>query len=257
MRIFTAIFLVTMAASSHADSVKERLTRLEQQLSSKAYMGMWQSMEQLRNEMRNLRGEIEQQSFQLQQFQQQQEQMYVDLDQRLKTVEKAATVATTPHQNTLDTPGSDQHLTGEHHEASQSDQPNQEIISETDSATISSRYDNALQTLRSGHYQNAAKQFEQIVALYPNSDLADNAQYWLAETMYINRDFDSASAAFQHVINRYPLSSKVADALLKIAFIKLELNEIKAGKQQLQALIQTHPQSSAAKLAQQRLNQTP
>jgi tol-pal system protein YbgF len=258
MRIFFTMIFLLMATSSHADSVKERLARLEQRLSSKAYMEMWQSAQQLRNEMRNLRGEIEQQSFQFQKFQQQQEQMYLDLEQRLQRIEKSAIAATTI-DDSQDLTVLDQQLLNdpEHLSPAAMQAQNNNSISKADSAVIGTQYDHALQTLRSGHYDNAAQQFKKIVARYPSSDLADNAQYWLAETMYINRDFEAATTAFQQVISTYPLSSKVPDALLKIAFIQLELNHKKEGNQQLRTLIESHPQSSAAKLAQQRLNKVP
>lgn len=252
MRFIFIILLVSVSASSHADSVKDRLTRLEQRLSSKAYMEIWQSVEQLRNEMRDLRGEIEQQSFQLQQIEQHQKQMYLDLDQRLQAIEKSATRTTIHQQPTLE---SEPPLINETDKLSPSDQslspaaPSQEDIEATKTS-----YNKALEILRSGRYADAAIEFEQIVTHHPNSDLADNAQYWLAETMYINRDFDLATAAFQRIISDYPDSSKVPDALLKIAFIQFEINRVNAGKKQLKELIQNHPQSSAAKLAQQRLN---
>ncbi|MEE9344836.1 MAG: tol-pal system protein YbgF [Methylococcales bacterium] len=253
MRIITTILLALLVTSSYADSDDDRLTRLEQRLSSKAYMDMWQLLDQLRNEMRNLRGEIEQQSFELQKAQQQQKKMNLDLEQRLQQVEKSAVAPSIINQNRLET--SDQQLVGDSVDLSQADQsldPND--TSMVDPQTISADYDKALQSLREGQYEEAAQQFKQIITLYPNSELADNAQYWLAETKYINRDFDTATAMFQRVVSQYPNSSKVPDALLKIAFIKLELNQINEGKKQLTALIERYPQSSAAKLAQQRLD---
>jgi tol-pal system protein YbgF len=253
MRILTTIFLAVIVTSSHADSDDERLDRLEQRLSSKAFMNMWRSVDQLRNEMRDLRGEIEQQTFEMQKIQQQQKQQYIDLDQRLQTLEKAADVRSAINQDQLDP--TDQLLTSD---SVESPQPNQSLLSSVstnaDAEIISADYDKALQTLREGRYAESAQLFKQIVTRYPNSDFADNAQYWLAETKYINRDFDAATKIFQQLISHYPASSKVPDALLKIAFIKFELDDINQGKQQLNALIERYPQSSAAQLAQQRLN---
>ncbi|MEE9424024.1 MAG: tol-pal system protein YbgF [Methylococcales bacterium] len=252
MRILTTIFLAVIVTSSHADSDDERLDRLEQRLSSKAFMNMWQSVDQLRNEMRDLRGEIEQQTFEMQKIQQQQKQHYIDLDQRLQTIEKAAAVRSTINQDKLDTTNQ------QFNDSVESPQPDQSLLSSVptnaDAEIISADYDKALQTLREGRYAESAQLFKQIVTRYPNSDFADNAQYWLAETKYINRNFDAATAIFQQLINNYPASSKVPDALLKIAFIKFELDDINQGKQQLNALIERYPQSSAAQLAQQRLN---
>ena len=198
MRILTTIFLAVIVTSSHAASDDERLDRLEQRLSSKAFMNMWRSVDQLRNEMRDLRGEIEQQSFEMQKIRQQQKKQYIDLDQRLQTIEKAAAVRATINQDKLET--TDQQLT---RDPVQSPQPNQSLLSNVptnaDAEIISADYDKALQTLREGRYAESAQLFKQIVNRYPNSDYADNAQYWLAETKYINRDFDAATMIFQQL----------------------------------------------------------
>ena len=208
MRIITAIFLALLVTSSYADSDDDRLTRLEQRLSSKAYMDMWQLLDQLRDEMRNLRGEIEQQGFELEKTQQQQKQMYLDLEQRLQQIEKSAVAPSTIDQNGLET--SDQQSIDDSFDLSQADQSLSPIDSSTvDPQIISADYDKALQTLREGLYDDAARQFQQIITLYPNSEFADNAQYWLAETKYINRDFDTARTMFQRVVSDYPDSSKV------------------------------------------------
>ena len=44
----------------------------------------------------------------------------------------------------------------------------------------------------------------------------DNAQYWLGEAYYVNHDYTNALAAFQRVVDKYPQSRKVPDALLKV-----------------------------------------
>ncbi|MEE9413037.1 MAG: tol-pal system protein YbgF [Methylococcales bacterium] len=254
MRISSTIFLALIVSSSHADSDSERLDRLEQRLSSKTYMKMWQSVDQLHNEMRDLRGELEQQTFQIQQIQQQQKKMYLDLDQRMRTIEQSNSAGSRIDLNQLNT--ADQELGNDSPGAIPTDQSVHSKLPTTnaDNKIISADYDKALQTLREGRYAESAELFKKIVTRHPNSELADNAQYWLAETRYINREFDAATSIFQQLINHYPTSSKVPDALLKIAFIRFELNDINIGKQQLKALIERYPKSSAALLAQQRLN---
>ncbi len=252
MRIVIVVFLLVLTAPCRADSVKDRLSILEQKLSSKAYMEIWQSVEQLRNEIRNLRGELEQQSYQLQQAKEQQTQLYEDLDQRLQALEKP--VADNSLLDNGDRTEVDRQPVNDTEMSVQPEQPVLTVdLPDKDSATLQADYDKALQTLRSGHYEDSSVLFKQIVTKYPNSSLADNAQYWLAETLYINRDFKLAIAGFQRVINDYPDSPKVPDALLKIAYIQFEINKVKAGKKQLQSLIKKHPDSSAAKLARKRL----
>ncbi|MEI2421473.1 tol-pal system protein YbgF, partial [Arthrospira platensis SPKY2] len=84
-------------------------------------------------------------------------------------------------------------------------------------------YHAALEMLRQGRYPQAEAGFKQFLADFPNSELADNALYWLAETHYVNREFEAALAGFRQVLAQFPNSRKVPDALLKAGFCEYEL----------------------------------
>ncbi len=66
-----------------------------------------------------------------------------------------------------------------------------------------------------------SRHFQQFLQSYPQSSLADNAQYWLGESYYVTRDFQNAAAAFQTVLDRWPDSRKAPDALLKLGYTQL------------------------------------
>ena len=87
---------------------------------------------------------------------------------------------------------------------------------------------------------------------FPASGYAANAQYWLGNAYYAQRDCKSAIAAQQLVIRNYPDSPKAADAMLNIASCQTELKD-KAAKKTLQELIKQYPDSSAAATAKERL----
>ncbi|MYF68729.1 MAG: tol-pal system protein YbgF, partial [Proteobacteria bacterium] len=93
----------------------------------------------------------------------------------------------------------------------------------------------------------------QFLAVFPSSPLADNAQYWLAETYYVQRQYMAALPAFQLVVDEYPGSSKLPDALLKIGFCNYELQQWGAAREALQRVIREFPATTAARLATQRL----
>ena len=65
---------------------------------------------------------------------------------------------------------------------------------------------------------------------YPDSPLADNAQYWLGEAYYVNKSFPEALAAFQRVVDKYPQSRKLPDAMLKIGYCDYELKQWQAAR---------------------------
>ena len=80
-----------------------------------------------------------------------------------------------------------------------------------------------------------------------------NAYYWQGEANYVLRNFDLAITAFQTVIERFPVSSKVPDALLKQAFSQYELGQVALAKTNLKRVIEQYPTTSAARLAKVRL----
>lgn len=114
-------------------------------------------------------------------------------------------------------------------------------------------YEQALNILREGRYADAAQAYRQFLATYPNGRYADNAQYWLAETQYVTRQFPQALEEFGKVVNGYPNSTKLPDALLKMGYIHYEQGDWKAARESLQAVKQRFPDSTAARLAGERL----
>ena len=73
-------------------------------------------------------------------------------------------------------------------------------------------YQVAFELLKEERYDMAAASFQQFLVAFPNSELADNAQYWLAESYYATDKFEQALRDFEIVINDYPRSRKVPDA---------------------------------------------
>ena len=114
-------------------------------------------------------------------------------------------------------------------------------------------YDTAHADFLKGNYQLAIEGFKQYCELYPNSELTDNAQYWIGECYYSQQKFAQAVEEFDKVINNYPRGDKVVGAHLKKAFAYFELNQIGRGVIQLQQLIQEFPSSNEARIARERL----
>ena len=62
-------------------------------------------------------------------------------------------------------------------------------------------YDQAFQALKELRYADAAEDFRSFLDRYPNSEYADNAQYWLGESYYVTRNYEIALTAFQTLLN--------------------------------------------------------
>lgn len=114
-------------------------------------------------------------------------------------------------------------------------------------------YQAAFELLKAQRYEPAAAAFKQFLVAFPDSELADNAQYWLAESYYVTQEFSTALNAFRVVIDTFPDSRKVPDALLKVGYCKYELKEMSDARDSLRRVQTTYPETTAARLAAQRL----
>lgn len=115
-------------------------------------------------------------------------------------------------------------------------------------------YQAAFELLKEQRYEPAAMAFKQFLVTYPDSELADNAQYWLAESYYVTQIFDEALAAFELVITTFPRSRKVPDALLKMGYCNYELKAFGLARDALVRVQADYPETTAARLAGQRLS---
>jgi tol-pal system protein YbgF len=98
-------------------------------------------------------------------------------------------------------------------------------------------YDDAYLDLNRGNYALALVGFQDYLRKSPDSELADNAQYWIGECYYAQRDFRKAIEEFSRVEQTYPKADKVPAALLKIAYSYLQLEDRAAARRILRDLV--------------------
>jgi len=114
-------------------------------------------------------------------------------------------------------------------------------------------YQRAYDDYLRGNYDLAVEEFDDYLSSFPNTDLADNATYWIGECYYRQGKYRQAIDQFDKVLRRYPRSDKVPGALLKKGYAYLELGERSQGIVQLQYVIREHPSSDEANIARDRL----
>ncbi len=114
-------------------------------------------------------------------------------------------------------------------------------------------YDFAKKLLDDGDKENARMQFENFINKYPESDNADNARFWIADSYYVEKWFEKAILEYQKVLEIYPKSNKLAASRLKQGYAFAELGEKANARLILKELIRKHPDSNEAKYAQEKL----
>lgn len=215
--------------------IEARLIRLERVVENQSLTELVSEVERLRAETAALRGEIETLRFETENSDSRQRELYVDLDRRINGLESAPRFA--PPPAVVD--------------AGPASPP---AVAARPAGSDQQNYEAALDLIEGRRYEEANRAFTAFLAAFATSPLADNAQYWLAETYYVRNQYADGLTAFRKLIESYPQSDKVPDALLKIGFCQAELGERAAARTSLQEVMRQFPGTTAARLASQRLD---
>jgi tol-pal system protein YbgF len=115
-------------------------------------------------------------------------------------------------------------------------------------------YQAGLRDFNTGRFQVAQGEFQDVLTYYPQDDLAGNAQFYLGEIAYQQKDFPAAVKAYNAVLEGFSGSSKAAAAQYHKGLALLVQGKRDAGIRELRALIQRHPQTPEATQARNKLN---
>ena len=192
-------------------------------------LDLLRQLEELQAEVRQLRNTVEVQGHELEQLKGRQRSLYDDLDKRVREAEQRATAPPAPVA----------------------------AVAATSSARVitapqQQEYDAAFEMMKQGLYEKAIKAFRAFLAKHPDSGLADNAQYWVAEGNYVLRNYKLALEEFTKVVNDTQ-NPKAPDALLKIGYVHYELGAYDKARKTLADVQQRYAGTSVAKLAAVRL----
>jgi tol-pal system protein YbgF len=116
-------------------------------------------------------------------------------------------------------------------------------------------YQAAYSDIAAGRYVLARQSFQTLLKTYPDTEVADNAQYWIGESYYGTGDFANAIVEFQKVLDNYPKGDKVPAAMFKMGLCQARLKQTAESQKTYRALIQKYPKSPEAALAKERLGQ--
>lgn len=136
-------------------------------------------------------------------------------------------------------------------EAASGDFVQEKLPAESDA--VKKDYEAAWKLLEQKNYRPAIARFKEFIKKHPQSEYADNAQYWIGESHYALREFDQAILEFDAVRRKYPKGDKVPAALLKQGFAFAELGDKVDARLILQELVDRYPQSQEAAKAKQKL----
>ena len=224
-------------------------------------------VEMLQQEVQQLRGQVEELNYNLGRLKEDQKQRYLDLDRRIVSLSTAAPV------------------TKESRVASVTDQTTQPkivvrqvkvistavpIASATETSTTQTQtlagqapndpeaanvaYKSAYALIRKRQFDASVVALLAFVKNFPQSDLVGNAYYWLGEVYMVQGDASLAVVSFEYVISKFPQHRKIPDALYKAGVAYQNTGNVDKANQLLQRVLAEYPESSAARLALEKLN---
>jgi len=117
----------------------------------------------------------------------------------------------------------------------------------------SNSYSLAYQDFKSAKYEDARRGFQKYLEQNPNTDLSDNAQFWIGETYYLENNYEKAILEYEKVIKNFPDGDRVPHALLKQGLSFLKLGDEDSGKLLLQQVFKDFPNTGQARIAKAKL----
>ncbi|BBM64306.1 tol-pal system protein YbgF [Vibrio alfacsensis] len=214
---------VSTRSSSETDI--ERLERLLQNR-NRVQLQMQEQIDQMSQEISDLRGQLERNSYEMQQMLQRQRELFVELD-RVRGEMKATPVADV--------------------------KPAEKVGKYTSNTDEQTAYQNAVDLiLKKRDYAGAIAAFEQFQKDYPDSTYSANAHYWLGQLYFAKKQDKEAVKSFAAVV-AYKDSNKRADALVKLGDIASRNNNAEQAKKYYQQVVSEYPDSASAKVASSKL----
>ncbi|RDH86281.1 MAG: tol-pal system protein YbgF [endosymbiont of Escarpia spicata] len=231
-------------------SLEQRLERLERILRNQSLTDIILQLQQLQQEVQQLRGEVELQKHSMDAMSRRQRDLYLDIDQRLSHM-SPSTAVSSGSAPVVD-------LTGSGAAAAKQSVPTAAAAVtpkvSIDSKKESAAYQKAFNLLKQGRYKESIVAFRSFLKKFAGGSYEDNAQYWLGEASYVSRDFDTALSEFTKVIEHYPDSAKVPGAMLKSGYIHYEKRAWTTARDLFERLKKQYSGTTEARLAANRLD---
>src|SRR6267154_1572055 len=116
-------------------------------------------------------------------------------------------------------------------------------------------YSNGLRDITSGKYDLARQEFQDYLKHYGDTDLASNAQFYLGEIAYSQKNYDQAVTEYERVLTNYPKSFKLAPAHLKKGMALIDLGQKTAGVRELRDVVKRFPGTEEERRARAKLKE--
>jgi tol-pal system protein YbgF len=212
-------------------AIEKRIAAMEAVVQGPGFADMQNQIEALKQEVANLKGDLEVASHGLETTQQRQKDLYTDTDGRLRKLEGVGTSAASNGAAGAAQPTP----------APQAEEKDIKAFAEADSLS------------KSAKHKEAFIAFDSFLKEYPNSKLVPDALYGMGYSQFALKNYKSAIATQQKVMDFHADSPKVPDAMYNLANSQIQLGQVTSAKKTLRSLIDKFPSADITPSAQKRL----
>ena len=213
-------------------ALEKRIAAIEAIVQGGGLADMQNQIETLKQEVANLKGDLEVAQHNLDATQTRQKDLYTDTDTRLRRIEGGAASPSNSSSN-----------------AAPANTPTQPVAEEKDAKAFADA--NALS--QSAKHKEAFAAFDAFLKEYPNSKLVADALYGMGYSQFALKNYKSSIATQQKVIDLHPSSPKVPDAMFNMANGQIQLGQVGSAKKTLRDLAAKYPDAAVTPSAQKRL----
>ncbi|WON76043.1 cell division protein CpoB [Serratia sp. UGAL515B_01] len=228
-------------SNAGSGSVEDRVTSLERISNAQGQL-LNQLQQQLSDNQRDidtLRGQIQENQYQLNQVVERQKQIYQQIDSISQGGKQNATGAT------VDNTGDSAKVPAESAVGA--------TTAPASAGDENSDYNAAVSlALEKKQYDQAISAFQSFIKQYPNSTYQPNANYWLGQMYYNKGKKDDAAYYYAVVVKNHPKSPKAPDSMYKVGVIMQEKGQLDKAKAVYLQVVKLYPNSDAAKQAKKR-----
>ncbi|ROH87055.1 tol-pal system protein YbgF [Pseudomethylobacillus aquaticus] len=226
----------------------KRLSDIEALVKGQGMLELLSQLEQLKQELSKVKGDLEVASHDVDLTQQRQRDLYADTDARLRKLEESGQaaqsaggfVAVPVDGQPADAPAS-------------SAPPTTNTPVSAERADELKAYEAAQGLANAGRHREAFDAYDKFLQTYPSSPYRADAYYGLGFAQFSLKNYKAAISTQQKLLAQYPDSAKLPDALFNIANSQIQLADIGAAKVTLRELLARYPNSEVAPAAKRRL----
>ena len=216
-------------------SLDKRVQSLEALINGKGLLDMQNQLEQIRQDVAQLKGDLEVVTHQLEDMRTKQNAVYTDLDTRVRNLETLAQSVTNGQTSTPGANGGNGNT--------KADVPQQELSAFAEAESLN----------QAGKYKEAFNAYDAFLKNYSGSKLTPDALYGMGYVQFALKSYKSSAATQQKFLDSYASHSLAPNAMLNLANSQIQLGQIPAAKKTLKELIAAYPSAEVTSSAQKRL----